>query len=165
MLKMLVLSLIFVMCSMMGIIKRQELTGRKKELESFITFAEYAKNEMIYHRRPLDMIIRSENVSCIDKFFNDIASSTEPHILRRYEYAKQKNLKRSALKKEDIQCVDRLFSLLCNACGDEQFKLLDSITSDLKNYRNESIADIEKLGTVYLKMGIAAGAFAVMICI
>lgn len=165
MLKVLVLSLIFAVCTAMGLVKRQELYSRKAELENVIKFAVYAKNEIIYHNKPLDAIITDKISAEISPFFYDIAHCDEPKMLSKYEKAKEKNRRSTAFTTDDIQCMDRLFSLLGKTCGDEQIKLLDNIINELEIKRANAVSDYNSKGSLYTKMGIAAGFLAVVICI
>ena len=165
MLKVLVLSLIFVICTAMGLAKRQELVNRKQELGCIIRFAEYAKNEIVYRNMPLDKIINDKKTTEISAFFCDISCCNEPHILSKYERIKEKNKKATALNAEDIQCMDRLFSLLGTTCGNEQVKLIDNIINDLNGRYKIALSDCTAKGSLYTKMGIAAGFLAVVICI
>lgn len=165
MLKGLFLSLIFVICSVMGVIKRQEFKNRKDELECMIIFTEYVKNEILYRNTPLNLIINDERVLKLGQFFRNLSSSEKTQLYDRYAEVKTNYLNSSSLTIDDIQCLDRLFSLLGKTQEEDQIKLLDNVINELEKHRNDSVSDIETKGSVSVKIGIAVGLFAVMICI
>lgn len=165
MLKGLFLSLIFVICTAMGVIKRQELKNRKDELECMIIFTEYVKNEILYRNTPLNLIINDERVLKLGQFFRNLSSSEKTQLYDRYAEVKTNYLNSSSLTVDDIQCLDRLFSLLGKTQEEDQIKLLDNVINELVKHRNDSVSDFETKGSVSVKIGIAVGLFAVMICI
>ena len=163
MLKVLVLSLIFGMCVVMGVVKKQELLRRRSELEDVIRFAEFAKGEILYKNSTLDKIIcNSVNPGHL---ISELAGNSEPRFLERYEKVKNRYLNTSALKSDDFRCLDTMFELLGKTDCADQVKLLENIISELKIKREDSEYEYEKRGGLYVKMGIAIGCFSVMICI
>ena len=165
MLKGLFLSLIFVICTAVGVIKRQEFKNRKDELECMIIFTEYVKNEILYRNTPLNLIINDERVLKLGQFFRNLSSSEKTQLYDRYDEVKTNYLNSSSLTVDDIQCLDRLFSLLGKTQEEDQIKLLDNVINELVKHRNDSVSDFETKGSVSVKIGIAVGLFAVMICI
>ncbi len=151
------------MCAIMGLAKKQELSRRRSELDYIIKFAEFAKNEILYRNCTLDKIIcKGKNIG---SFFLELASCEETRFLDKYEQTKKKYGKITALKDEDFRCLDLMFELLGKTDGKDQINFLDNIIHELKDLRDEASSEHEKHGGLYVKMGIAVGCFAVMICL
>lgn len=58
-----------------------------------------------------------------------------------------------------------MFVVLGKTDGDDQLRVLDETVSELKDKRKKAYSDYFKLGSSYVKLGLAAGIFAVIICI
>ena len=165
MIKIAVLSLIFTICVFLGIFKKKELDLRKKELDTFIYFTENAKNDIFYKKKPLNLIFSDKENNQKSEFFKKLLSSEKVLLSDKYLDAKIQSLKCSALKAMDWKCIDTLFQILGKTDESSQRNMLDEILTELKSLRKNSCEDCENKGQFYVKMGLAAGAFAVIICI
>jgi len=165
MLKVVVLSSIFIMCVIMGLVKRKEINVRNKELEDLIFFAETLKDDIFYRKIPIDKIIEKQELSRLNLFFSKMAESQIQPVLSRYEIVKNEVKSRMFLSKEDWTFSDKLFSVLGKTDESSQCEFLDRFLKDLREYKKNISVQNEKMGIFYVKMWVAIGALFVIICV
>lgn len=164
MLKVAVLSSIFIMCVIMGLVKKKDLYFRKKEIEDFIFFIETLKNDIFYRKLPVDIILKEKNLSCLNIFFSKMAESDVQPIFKRYDVVKKEVHRRMSLCNEDWKFLDELFSVLGKTDEVSQYEILDRLLNEIRVYKKEVTAQNEKMGGFYVKMWLAVGALFVIIC-
>lgn len=157
------MSLIFAACTAMGLVKKNELRKRVDELDVFINFIEIARCEILYEKKTLYEIF--EKTSCLSPFFESFCKSDIFPVYNRYKSLFDVCPERNRLNKEDIRIIDSMFVVLGKTDGDDQLRVLDETVSELKDKRKKAYSDYFKLGSSYVKLGLAAGIFAVIICI
>ena len=164
MLKVAVLSSIFIMCVTMGLVKKKDLYCRKNEIEDIIYFIETLKNDIFYRKLPVDIILKEKNLSCLDMFFSKMAESDDQPILKRYDAVKNEVYKKMSLCNDDWKFLDELFSVLGKTDEVSQYEILDRLLNEIRVYKKEVAAQNEKMGGFYVKMWLAVGALFVIIC-
>ena len=165
MLKVVVLSSIFIMCVSMGFVKKKEIYIRSKELEELIFFAENLKDDIFYRKIPIDKIIVKEELSNLNLFFLKMAESQIHPILNRYESVKEEVSGRMFLNKEDWDFLDKLFYVLGKTDEGSQYDILDRFLKELREHKKNITVQNEKMGSFYVKIWFAIGTLFVIICV
>ena len=149
-------------CALMGLTKNRELAVRVEALDSLILFAETVRTEILCGRRSLSSII--DGFHGKNLFFTSLAESDVFPVLSRYETLKDILKSHFCLKNDWLISVDTMFRVLGKTDGDDQCHMLENVILDLKDKRNCAYAELSGLGSVYVKAGLAVGAFSVIIC-
>ena len=150
-------------CTLMGLTKKRELAVRVEALDSLILFAETVRTEILCGRRTLSSIIEDFNGKNV--FFDLLAKSDVFPISSRYETVKDILNSRFCLKNDWLISVDTMFRVLGKTDGDDQCNMLENVIFDLKEKRKLAYTELTGLGSVYVKAGLAVGAFSVIICV
>lgn len=159
------LSLIFAACAAAGIIKKYCLKKRCAELGKMIMLAEELKNRITYENAPILKILAESSLSKDICIISGMMASEKASLSEKYAEARRTCLTASSFDSADWTSVDMLFGNLGKTDIEGQRCLIERTVSELENRKKSAYEISEKYGNLYLKIGFAAGIFAVILCI
>ena len=157
--KIFLLTVVFVCCCSVGLLRAFSLEKRRKSLSEFIAFLDFAETLLKTENPPTAKIVERSDFSLFDGVTP--LADTE----KTYRESVEKNLARTGFLAQDVALLDTFFSEFGKTDTENQLTLVSSVREAAEKLFAEADADKTKYARPYAVFGLLAGAALVIIFI
>lgn len=151
---------IFICSFSIGLFKSYSYRKRKEILEDFVLFMDRAYFMLSQRHSDIFEIINESDFILFENTSLNVYNFKD-----YYENAKEQNLIKMFLEKEDIECFDNLFYNFGKGDLESQSALIKSVKSKIETNLEQAEENIKKYGKAYTVFGALTGISLIILLI